>query len=427
MNKLSILFLIALLLLFAGACAKVQTELTFMVGGAPSEVAYWEKLVEEFEQHTGIEVRVIRQPTDSDQRRQGLIVPLHAGLPDPDVFLMDIVWIVQFVTSGWLEPLDPYIEKSNLSIEPFFENIIQFADTYDNTLWALPVYVDGGLLYYRKDLLDKYGYKRPPLSWKELVSCAAEIQEKERKHNPNFWGFVWQGFQYEGLVCNFLEFSASHGGGLSPQNDDIRINTPENSKALHFMHDLIHRYKISPPHTYTEIKEEEARLAFQRGNALFERNWPYAWALHQNDGSLVKNKTGITLLPHSPEGKSVSALGGWHIGISGNSDRKDDAWELVRFITSFDVGKKLVDNLGWTLGRKDVYEDSELIKKHPHFKDLKDIYAKAVSRPNLPYYSRFSEIIQRHVHACLSGKISPENALAEMEKNIVTMRKSYEK
>jgi multiple sugar transport system substrate-binding protein len=417
------LFLAIFVLLFS-SCTSQRPEVVFMVGGAPDELAYWVQLIKEFEDSTGFAVRMVRQPTDSDQRRQGLVVPLKAKQNNPDVFLMDVVWIGQFVASGWLEPLDSYIYKDNFSTEPYFRSVVDLADKYGDTLFALPVYVDGGLLYYRKDLLERYGYDQPPETWDQLVEYSLAIQAKERKENPNFYGFVWQGAQYEGLVCNFLEFSASNGGGMVEENK-IRLSTPENRQALKFMHDLIHVYKISPPNTYTEMKEEEVRSSFQRGNAAFERNWPYAWKLHESDDSPVRGKVGIACLPHFDGNKSVSTLGGWHVGISRHSDAKDKAWELVKYITSYQTQKELVLNLGWNPGRKDVYDDEDIKNSSPHLHILSGIFEKAVPRPNLPYYTQLSELIQRHVNACISGKVDPEEALDKMQAQVEDLIRMY--
>ena len=87
----------------------------------------------------------------------------------------------------------------------FFPRILALADTFGGELVAVPVYVDGGLLYYRSDLLRKYGLGGPPRTWDELLRYARTVQEGERKENPRFFGFVWQGAQYEGLICDFLE------------------------------------------------------------------------------------------------------------------------------------------------------------------------------------------------------------------------------
>jgi multiple sugar transport system substrate-binding protein len=410
-------FLCCLLLCHGCGGHERDKAITFSVGGAPYELAYWDRLVEEFQAETGVRVSLLRQPTATDQRRQGLVISLAAGKSDPDIFLMDVVWIAQFAASDWLEPLDENIERDRLDLTAFFPNVLNLADRYRGKLIALPVYVDGGVLYYRKDLLAKAGFAGAPRTWEQLLTYALQVQQEARESNPDFWGFVWQGAQYEGLICSFLEFAGSNGGGIILENGRILLNTPENRTAAQFMRDLIHRRHISPPSTYTEVKEEEARIAFQQGNALFERNWPYAWPLHQSESSPVRGKTGISTLPHFPAGSSVATLGGWHIGISKFSDDKQSAWEFVRYVASYETQKKLALELGWNPGRRKLYEDPEVLRKLPHFAELKEVFENALPRPTVPYYAQLSEIIQQHLNSMLAGSVSPEQALARAEKD----------
>jgi multiple sugar transport system substrate-binding protein len=385
---------------------------TFAVGGAPAEYDHWERVVRDFEGKTGIRVELLRQPTDTGLRRQGLTVPLQAGTPSPDVFLMDVAWLAQFAASGWLEPLDPYLGKEGCAgLEAFFPGMIETVDTYDGSVVALPVYVDGGLLYYRKDLLNKYGLPGPPRTWDELLRYSEKVQRGERRSRPGFYAFAWQGAQYEGLVCDFLEF-AGLSGDFRVENGAVIIDTPGNRKALQFMRDLIGKYGVSPPNTYTEMREEEVRSFFQEGNALFERNWPYAWALHESRGSPVRGKTGIAPLPGWSPGKGVACLGGWHAGISRFTDARPESVKFLCYLTSYDTQKSLALKLGWNPGRRDLYADRELLAKNPHLRELRAVFESARPRPLLPYYSQLSEILQRHLNAALAGRSTPEQALA---------------
>jgi multiple sugar transport system substrate-binding protein len=324
---------------------------------------------------------------------------------------MDVVWIGQFAASGWLEDLGKLAEEDNFSLAPFFEGTIEGADRYEGTLVALPVYVDAGLLYYRSDLLEQYGYESPPETWSELVQIALDIQDTERATNPEFWGFVWQGAQYEGLVCNFLEFAVSNGGGLIDTSGGLTLDRQENVEALTFMRNLIAGYAVSPPNTYTEMKEEEVRSAFQAGNALFERNWPYAWGLHEAAESPVRGKVGIALLPRFEGGRHVATLGGWHAGISRSSDEKDGAWELVKFIVSREVQLGFALKLGWNPSRQDLYDAPEIVESAPHLVKLREVFETATARPGLPYYSLLSRVIQQKANAALSGAVSAREAL----------------
>jgi multiple sugar transport system substrate-binding protein len=416
--RVRILPLLILAYALIGCEASREPRLVFSVGGTPAELLGWEKIIKEFQQRSGIPVEILLLPADTDQQRQSLIISLEAGVRNPDVFLMDVGWLGLFSRSGWLEPL------TGVDPAPFFAKVIELADTYRGNLVALPVYMDGGLLYYRKDLLNGPDASGPPATWEELLSSSLRIQPRERPQQPDFYGFVWQGAQYEGLICDFLEFAGSRGG-FAFEDGRIEVNTPENRRALQFMHDLIWKYKISPPNTYTEMKEEQARLYFQRGAALYERNWPYAWSLHEAPGSKVKDKTGIAPIPAPRGAASVSTLGGWHIGISRFSDAKPEALEFVKYLTSYDGQKEMVLLLGLNPGRQDLYADREIVAKMPHFPDLKEIFQNARPRPMVPYYTQVSAIAQRKINGALAGRIPPGRALQEADEEIASLLKRY--
>ncbi|PIS47004.1 MAG: transcriptional antiterminator [Elusimicrobia bacterium CG08_land_8_20_14_0_20_51_18] len=423
--NLKLLLPLFLAFALAAGCAPEKKELVFAVGGAPSELDEWESVIEDFSREKGIKARLLRQPTDSDQRRQGILIPLKARVRNPDVFLMDIAWIGQFAASGWLEDLNPYINKEGYDLGKFWKNILDSADTFGGELVAMPVYIDAGVLYYRRDLLEKYGVKKVPEHWDEFIAVAARIQEKERAQNPKFFAFVWQGAQYEGLVCDFLEFATMEGGGIGLSGGKIKLDTPANRAAAGLMRDLIFKHKISPPNVFTDMKEEEARLFFQSGNALFERNWPYAWGLHQAGDSPVKGKVGIARIPAFPGRSSVSTLGGWHIGISRFSDAKSEAWEFLKYALSRGTQKKLSLALGWNPARKDVYSDPEVLAKYPHFRALSEVFSGAKSRPQLPYYTQVSDVLQRYLNSAVAAKTDPASAFGSAEKEINAMMERY--
>ena len=415
---------ISLLLIFITSCSDSKREFTVWIGGAPQEVNFWEELISEYNSRHEIKVTLVRQPTYSDQRRQSLIISLEAEQKNPDLFLMDVIWVNQFAESGWVEPLNKYIKKSPITVDDFFTKIVNQVDIYNDTLYALPVFLDIGLLYYRTDLLKKYSFDRPPETWTELKNIAEKVQSEESDKNKTFSGYVWQGSQYEGLVCTFLEFAASNNGYFQI-GDSIFVDIPQNEEALNFMKDLIHKYNISPENTFTELKEEEVRRIFQRGNAMFERNWTYARSLHNLEDSRVKGKFDIAPLPHFEGGESAAALGGWHVGISKYSDVKDEAWKFIEYITSYEIQKKMFTTIGWNPSRQDIYSDEALLASDPHLKTLEEIFTNSVSRPTLPYYLQISEVIQRWANKCLAGKADAKEALSEMQNEINKIEEIY--
>jgi multiple sugar transport system substrate-binding protein len=381
--------------------------IVFAVGGAPDELQVWEEIARGFSRDTGVAVRILRQPTDTAQRRQGLLVALGSAQRDPDVFLMDIAWLGLFAAAGWLAPLE------NIDVSPFFPQVVRQSDFFDDQLIALPITVDVGVLYYRADLLDD----EPPQTWDNLAARSLRVQQHMRPRHPGFFGFVWQGAQYEGLLVNFLDFAGSRGGFVI-DGGRILVESPQNTRALAMMVEFIHRSSISPPNTYTEMKEEEVRRHFQSGRALFQRNWPYAYALHQAQGSPVQGRIGVSPLPAPEEGDSAATLGGWHVGVSAFSDNLENARRFAVYLTSAAVQKKLVLDLGLPSGRRDLYIDDDVLAKYPHFETLAAVLRTARPRPIVPNYTLISEIMQRRISGALARSYTSEEALAKAQQEI---------
>jgi len=409
-------------MLMAG-CSPREERLTFHVGGTPNEIAFFSELVEQFKEEHGIEVVINRSTTQTEQRKQQLLISLRGKKSDPDVMLMDVAWIGQMAASGWLESLEPY----GIAKEPFFSRIVDLADTWQGKLIGVPLYVDGGVLYYRKDLLEKYGFDGPPHTWEELEHMAKTVMEKEQGDGEDFWGYVWQGAQYEGLVCNALEVFTSAGGGFMTDDMTPVLDSRENERALATMAGFILESKISPPNTYADMKEEEVRLVFDNGNALFERNWPYAWALHNKTSSPVAGKVGIAPLPAFEGHAGASTLGGWHLALSHYSDKKKEGAAFIEYLTSYAVQKKMALELGWNPGRTDVYGDEDVLEKYPVLASLKAAFARAVPRPAVPWYSEISLIMQKYFNRALSGTADAAMVLKQAQKEVKKSVASYQK
>jgi trehalose/maltose transport system substrate-binding protein len=215
----------------------------------------------------------------------------------------------------------------------FFPRIIE-NNTVDGRLIGIPFFTDAGLLYYRTDLLEKYGYQKPPNTWEELTEQAQKIQEGKRKAGkPDFWGFVWQGNSYEGLTCDGLEWKDNFGGGTIIERDGrVSIDNPNALKALELAKSWVGTIS---PRGVTNYKEEESRNVWQSGNAAFMRNWPHCYAPGENKDSSISGKFPVTVLPKgSSTGKHAATLGGWQLMVSEYSKNPAVAADLVRYLTS---------------------------------------------------------------------------------------------
>jgi trehalose/maltose transport system substrate-binding protein len=288
------------------------------------------KLVARFQRDTGIKVTLVPHPSGSDAAYAQLARAFGSKSSKPDVMMLDVVWPGAF--APYLVNLKPALGKA---AKAQAQGIIQ-NNTIGGKLVAMPWFGDFGILYYRTDLLKKYGYSKPPTTWNQLFAMAKKIQDGEQKTNKNFYGFVFQGNSYEGLTCDALEWVASAGGGNFIDNGKVTI---DNAKAAQILDAMRNQIGKITPRGVTSYDEEGARNVFAAGNAAFMRNWPYAYSADNAAGVPVKGKFAVTVLPHGASGHSVGTVGGWQLGVSKFSKHKSAAIELVRYLTSPAVQK----------------------------------------------------------------------------------------
>ncbi len=385
------------------------TVIVFKHGKIAGDPEPFERLLKKFEdENPGIKIKDEILPASTDEQHQFYVINLEGKSSDFDVLSMDVIWVPEFARAGWLRDISHLLPEDERS--EFFPGPMQ-AVTYKGRVYAIPWYIDAGLLYYRKDLLQKYGFS-PPKTWQELVGIAQHITAKE----PGLYGFIWQGRQYEGLVCNVLEYFWSNGGDVLWDGMPV-INNPENIYAIQFMRDLIIKYKITPPLVTTAI-EEPTRHIFGNSRALFMRNWPYAWNIFEREGSAIKGEVGVSTLPSFPNKDSASTLGGWQLGINKYSKNPKAAERLIRFLASPESQKTLALTIGYKPTRKSLYKDDDLIREQPFITGLYDVFMKARPRPVTPYYMMITQVMQAEFSSAISGIKTPEEALNSAQKQI---------
>jgi trehalose/maltose transport system substrate-binding protein len=353
-------------------------------------------LAERFKKDTGITVNVVPHPTASDASYAQLARNFSSKSSSFDVMMVDVVWPGAF--APYLVNLKPKLGKAS---KAHVAGIVQ-NDTVGGKLVAMPWFGDYGILYYRTDLLRKYGYKAPPKTWAQLFKMAAKIQTGERKDNDSFYGFVFQGNAYEGLTCDALEWIASAGGGHFIDNGKVTINNKNARTILDAFRTNLG--KISPKNV-TTFQEDQTQTAFTTGNAAFARNWPYMYANATKSDSKVQGKFSVTVLPHGAKGPSVGTVGGWQLAVSKFSKRKDAAIEFVRYATSAPVEKW--NATAWSLvpTRVAVARDKAVVKANPYLKPAVASVAR-VTRPAKflrGKYNAGSKVIYQGINQILRG------------------------
>ena len=280
-------------------------------------------LVAKFSKDTGIKVKLVPHPVASDASYAQLARTFSSNSSAFDVVMLDVLWTGAF--GPYLYNLKRVLAKE---AKQHSKGII-LNNTVGGKLVAMPWFGDFGILYYRTDLLRKYGYSGPPKTWAQLGAMAQKIQDGERANNSNFYGFVYQGNAYEGLTCDALEWLASSGGGRMIDGGKVTINNPRAVAMLNLQRSWVG--KITP-RGVTTYQEGESEKAFTAGNAAFMRNWPYAYAIGQTGA--IKGKFNVTTLPKTGANAPVATVGGWQLGVSSFSKNPLAAVELVRYLTS---------------------------------------------------------------------------------------------
>jgi multiple sugar transport system substrate-binding protein len=373
----------------------------------PTTMRVWQHAAETFEkQNPGTRVILEIGPHSSTEFHDLLTQKLRNRDPSLDVFFMDVVWPSEFAAAGWALPLDSYFPAAER--EKFLQAPI-LANTYQGRIYGVPVFVDAAMLYYRKDLLQKYGLA-PPSTWGELVRQAKLVLARE--NDPYLSGFSGQFKQYEGLICNMMEYILSNRGTLVDESGLYsRLDQPQAKEAVRFVRDRIIG-EISRRGVLA-YQEPESLAVFAQGKAVFHRNWPYAWEIANSPKqSKIAAQVGVSALPAFAGGPSVATLGGWQLGVSRFSRQPKLAWEFVSLLTGAEMQKEIALHMGRAPTRKALYRDPEIIASNPQFQSLFEIFLKAVPRPRTPVYAPISNIMQRYFSSAIALPDSDIDELA---------------
>ncbi len=356
--------------------------------------------------HPDIQVELQRTPDDATQRHQLYVQWLNARVGNPDILMLDAIWTPEFAAAGWILPLRPFAPAP----ADFFRATIE-ANTWAGELYALPWFADVGLLYRRIDLVPT-----EPRSLSELATAARGAMA--RPGGPRY-GIVWQGARYEGLITTFIEYLGAFGGRILDENGQVAINRPEAVRAVTFMRDQLYGSRIAPLEVLT-WHEEEARFAFQNGNAVFMRNWPYAYEpMSDTAESRVAGKYAVSPMPGAPGGRSTAALGGAQLAINAYSESPRAAYRLIAYLTAPEQMIERAQAVGQYPTRPALYDDPRLaaVRSIP-LEQAKRAIENATPRPVTPIYTEMSEILQIELHRALVRQAEPQAALDAAAKRI---------
>ncbi len=383
-----------------------SNTLTWYAGAVQQgQLDYRQVLKDEFEKtYPSIRITLAAGPSNTDSNRDDIKTRFKDGKNEPDVYMGDVIWPAQFAHDGLARALDTEFEPEFWKRFPpqLLSNL-----KYHNTTYAVPLFADQGMLYYRKDLVTT-----PPTTWEQLVSDAKNLQDQKKVD----YGFVWHGAQYEGLTCIWTEMLADAGGStLNDTHTRSQINSPQAHKALTFLRDLVSE-GISPKEV-THFQEPDANYLFASGHAAFLRGW------NSGDARIITfpdiyDKVGVAPLPTfaGQPGPGYSTIGGWSLFVNPHSRRLAAAKTFIRWLTDVQA-QHILTHFSQIPVNVTVRSDSAIRNKNPAVAAGLD--AHPVGRPSdMPAYPDVSKAVYSHVNDAVNGSSLPEDALRDADQDI---------
>ncbi len=393
--------------------------LTMMpTGQNPADLAFVLSALDQYRKKTGVRIDV-PGGYDSMDDRITLFEDLFAKKsPEPDICEIDNIW--PGLLADDLVDLKPYLGDEMTAID---KSLLE-AFTVKGRLVALPEFVETGVLYYRTDLLKKYGYRRPPETWDELGRMARVIQDGERKAGAkDFWGYVWQGDEGEPLNCNALEWQRAEGAELIDRAGAICANSPAAEFALRRARSWVGT--ISPPGV-VEYDEEDSHNVWLAGSAAFARGWLDLYQPSKSS-ALLSGRFSTAHLPAGSKGYAWM-FGGMGLAVSRYARNPKAAVEVVRYLISATVQRQRLLASGTVPSRTSLLSDITLLQNTGFNGWLSEHWREGMfARPSAQTgkkYGAISRAYSKAVHNVISGKQEAHQALAELQTELVSILQS---
>jgi multiple sugar transport system substrate-binding protein len=380
----------------------VATSGPITLATGPDLTGYMHPLVDKWNaSHPAEKVTLLELPDAADDQHAQMVTNLQAKSARYDVLNIDIVWTAEFADAGWIIPLD----RRQFPLDQFLKPVVDTA-MFGGKLYGVPWNSNAGLLYYRKDILDKAG-KKPPKTWAQLRQLAKTVAPRYGVE-----GYAGQFLPYEGLTVNFAEAVQSAGGAiLTNDGTKVAVNSPQARQGLNFLVQGFREGWI--PKRSLNFKEEQSRQEFQDKRLLFLRNWPYVYGLLSRADSKVKGKFGVTVLP-GEDGPGSSSLGGANLAVSAYSRHQKTAIAFIKYLTSLQSEREVLTKGSFPPVWEQLYDDPALIKRFPYLPALKQSILAAKPRPVSPNYNQVSLAISNAVSEALSFRQTPDATISQM-------------
>jgi multiple sugar transport system substrate-binding protein len=406
---LGLIFALVLCIKLLSACTdRSVVTLSFVV--PQREAKYWTPLIDQFNSNnTNIKIEIgnssknsLKNPNLTDDVKKIYISDFQSESPSYDLIYMDIIWIPEFAEKEWVMDLTQEFLKEEEDLSGFLPSEVEYG-MYGGKLYRIPFRADVGVLFYREDLLKELG-EDPPETFKDLLAISQKvIQQKGIRY-----GYLWQSKPDEGLAAMFVEVLYGHGGFWINEQKEVGLNRLEAIQAVEFLRDTLKirgtlKNPISPE-DYMNYEEEVTRSQFREGKAVFMRNWSNVWLNVNNSSPPVLGNIAVKPVA-SVTGKTiVTGRGGWGFGIAKNTKHKEEALQVIKFLTSPASQQNFTLAYASVPSLKRLFYEPKIVAKYSHYPLLRKIIEKSsvkYVRPRIPQYAQASCILQTYLSEAL--------------------------
>ncbi|WP_412518989.1 ABC transporter substrate-binding protein [Actinomadura madurae] len=360
-------------------------------------------------EHPKEQVRLIELPDEPNEQRQQMIQNATTKSEAYSVLNLDVVWTAEFAANRWLTQLP----KHQIDLSKMLPATVTTGQ-YRGKLYAVPSTSDAGMLYYREDLLKKAGIAEPPKTYDEMWAACDKVRKLPEGEDVDC--FFTEVNKTESMTISAVEAIASAGGSIIGADGKPALTTPQAKQGVEF---LVKAKKEHMPKEAVTLDTEGGRRYFQSGRLLFQRQWPYQYALANSDdgSSKVAGKFAVAPLP-GPSGPGVANLGGHNLAISAFAENKATSLDFIRYLAGEQSQRANLIATSKAPTIAALYDDPEMVKKFPYLPVLKEAIANAKPRPVAVKYGDVTAAVQGEMYDAVTGKKSAEQALADLQSKL---------
>jgi multiple sugar transport system substrate-binding protein len=356
-------------------------------------------LIEEFErQHPSIDVRVETLTWQSGYEK---IVMAFSSGELPDLLEVGSTWLPTFQAKGVVE--DITAETDDLEQALMMWNLA----TFEGRRYGIPWLIGSRVLFYNRKLLSEAGLDpdEPPVTWSDFRAAAAAIHDPDR----GIYGFGMNAGERYVLYKKFMPFAWGNGGGiLSDDLTECRLNSPENLEALRF-------YLSLKPFSVLE-RQDMIDDMFKQGRIAMMVSG--GWNLKRIPEDAPDLDFGVAFIPRPDDGGVHASFAGAEILVLPKGSRREAAMKLARFLVGADRALRVSSELKGVQPASKEALTRPYYDEHPMERLLLEQCLTSFAPPPSPHWVEIEEVVNTRLEECLYGNLSPEEALALMEKDV---------